>query len=183
MGKKNLMLILFFVSMCPAFVMGQAVNKVFPDTIMSETETRMQFSQKNLDEQISWFCKDSVESLVNKDTFKNAKKNKIIEVHCDSQEIHVGNETYLCRFFDTGSGIQRWIIEVYKKNKDNYLLSAKGVFALINRRCLKIVAQYDSSERKIVFYGHYVDFEKSDQRNIFDKIEYIGSWQIDDKKE
>ena len=128
---------------------------------------------------IKWENKDSLENVVCEDTcqLKKAKLwGRLEPVH--TQRLATNDMNLFCRYLRVGSGLPIWIVEIYKQEKEQWRLVAKGK---VIRPTYSFRAEFVAHDNKVVFFTTYAKYDSQTHEAIaFAKVDEVGGLSLND---
>jgi hypothetical protein len=122
---------------------------------------------------IKWKSKDSLENVVCEDTCQLKKAElwgRLEPVH--TQSLTIDDSNLFCRYLPVGSGLPIWIVEIYKQEKEQWRLVAKGK---VIRPTYSFKAEFAVHDNKIVFFTTYAKYDSLTHEAIaFAKVDEVG---------
>ncbi len=126
---------------------------------------------------IKWENKDSLKNVAYEDTCQLMKAElwgRLEPVH--TQMLATNDMNLFCRYLPVGSGLPIWIVEIYKQEKEQWRLVAKGK---VIRPTYSFKAEFAVHDNKIVFFTTYAKYDSLTHEAIaFAKVDEVGGLSL-----
>ena len=130
-------------------------------------------------EKMEWKSKDKIGYVVCADTLQLSEDKWYVGcLGYHTKCMTIENSCYFFRFLPIGSGIWRWLIEIYRQENDHWRLVAEGK---VYRTTSFITADFDSRNNKIIISTFNAEYDSSTKEMIsLSKVEEIAELSLSD---
>lgn len=119
------------------------------DSVYNDYQLRLEAQWSQMEE-IEWRSKEDLDHVSFADTceMKEYHGKGRYSPPVETKEFAIQGKRYCCRYFNYGSGLPIWDIEVFQHENDRWKIVAKGIM----RDPVFITAEDDACKNRIVFY-------------------------------